>query len=485
MLYAPIIHLLTEAHTRHTMHTVGGAVFFGGVTSLRDLTCRDCKGNKASLYGDDFATQPHHIGFVSKKDQPKEFDNLENMDVDVGLYDYYDNVVIGHQRVAVSVHMFPLDHGLMLNAPPVLTNDKGEATVKFSPVGKHGKDYSFTFSNSEYGNVTFKSRPIECASNEVAVDFPPDSDGEFSVCEERNTEDGGTTLLVLHIIGGILLGLIAVMALMSLMLTFYLNRRSDMEGSRFHLDYTVSVLVVFGLLLGCAGGFLFIPDPSDSICPALPWMWAMCAVFVMTPLVVRLGWFDFYPKDRVTPWTLTGGVTAFIFILNAIVLMVWTIAWPLEEGYVTDDADVTYQCEGDHAIVFISILLGINGVVALVGLVISMMGGMTKKRVTKYMRFKENLSFVIMNSIFVSLVAIAILFVKYDDTTVRFAAPVFAFVLGAFVLIVGIFILPASYRRSASDFASSTSGGSSKQNQSTGTTTMNTMSSNTMSSDTF
>eukprot|EP01104_Vermistella_antarctica_P004315 TRINITY_DN1478_c0_g1_i3.p1 TRINITY_DN1478_c0_g1~~TRINITY_DN1478_c0_g1_i3.p1 ORF type:complete len:859 (-),score=177.49 TRINITY_DN1478_c0_g1_i3:70-2646(-) len=350
-------HTGIETNTFTGNHAdVGGAAYFSSL--MGDLVkCRLCSQNTASRYGDVFATPPTKLQLDKA---PKDtFANLEVISVEVQMADAFGSVVRGEgSNPVVFVSLTTGGRkGALLNARPQQVDVEGVAKFEFAIVGEMGEDYVVNFTAQSLNETSFTSSPEFCKSDEVGIGFPPDS-GNFEVCVEASTEDGGVTLDVLHWVIGLLVCALAIADAFLCGLVFATNNMMYQKEMPFQFDPLVAALNFAGVLLGCIGCLLLIPDLTDAICVILPWVWGFVYLLMAVPIVTQLTYTSWSGRLQ-TPWMLQFICYTGVAIPVLIVLVTWTAAFTLEQEYIEDDNDLTPTCDGDHAMVFASLLIGV------------------------------------------------------------------------------------------------------------------------------
>eukprot|EP01104_Vermistella_antarctica_P007643 TRINITY_DN1875_c1_g1_i1.p1 TRINITY_DN1875_c1_g1~~TRINITY_DN1875_c1_g1_i1.p1 ORF type:complete len:1033 (-),score=235.46 TRINITY_DN1875_c1_g1_i1:61-3159(-) len=441
---------------RNNRADVGAAMYTDGTTvvdkeherRIGKYKCGDCRGNEAEVYGDDFASNPTAVRII---DSPDEFNNLQSFESSAEAIDAYGNRVRGLKFAIKPVIAGSGAKAGLVDANTVTTDDSGIAKFGFSIVSDFSQKVELNYVEQSL-NIESASVDIQaqdgCLDGEVIVDFPPNTNA-FPVCVEADTQQPDTTVKVFWIITGILMGALMLLCIvLSVYITCFDVRvlaGSNGEDYRpFIYDLSVGWCMFIGIFAGCTACIIQIPDPTDSLCTALPWMWCLCAVLISTPLVtsiVYLAASSSKANGRVPTWvTLTA--TGVMLALNAVVLIVWTVIDPLELGYAQDEADLTKQCEGDHTMVFVGVLIGLNAIGLSIALILTFGGEFGKFRSARWASHVQNLGLAVTHITFVATATIILLFLKYDDYSARYIIQACGFLLCAYVLVLLLFILP-------------------------------------------
>eukprot|EP01104_Vermistella_antarctica_P014107 TRINITY_DN4390_c0_g2_i2.p1 TRINITY_DN4390_c0_g2~~TRINITY_DN4390_c0_g2_i2.p1 ORF type:complete len:1022 (-),score=210.52 TRINITY_DN4390_c0_g2_i2:80-3001(-) len=411
---------------------------------FQKIKCGSCKGNKAGIYGDDFASIPIQLAVSDKT--PKSFRNLDTFDVTIEAQDIFENRVIGADFVIVP-SIEPAKKAVLVGASSLQLDDDGKAEFRLSVVAQFGDKPELIFSDrlQALSGTSFEAESEECRDDEVIIDYPPGSD-TFPVCVEASTLQPTSLVKVFWILTGILLGILLLTCIALFIVLPLYNRHlvnAYDEDKVFQFELMTSYLTIVGVIAGIVACVLLIPDPADGICTALPWVWSLCALLVIWPLVAQVTWPRMFARAEEVPFWAILVVVGVGAVLNAIVLIVWTSIDPLELGYAQDDSDLTKQCESEHSLAFIITLLCINGVVLVVGMIVAFLGEFSMFKQTRLSTVVvQNIDLCVTHLFFVGTAVIVLLFVKYDNPDARYIIQSCGFLLGAYVLIILLFFVP-------------------------------------------
>eukprot|EP01104_Vermistella_antarctica_P014820 TRINITY_DN4724_c0_g1_i1.p1 TRINITY_DN4724_c0_g1~~TRINITY_DN4724_c0_g1_i1.p1 ORF type:complete len:528 (+),score=136.31 TRINITY_DN4724_c0_g1_i1:1889-3472(+) len=431
--------------------SAGGAAYIsddnGGSPHKQDQCGKkECKGNDASIYGDDFASDATNLHLDSSSIQDKTLINLDTISTRVTVVDAFGTTV-SESEVVIRPHIEP--NGAALVGASVATTKNGEAHFEFSGVAQFGQDVTIVYIDQSGVLDSYNHKlttQTHCHDGEVTVDYPPGSNA-FEVCVEGSTQEATTTLKVFWIVTGIFIGLLILACLACIVVLPFFNNwlRKRLESSTpFQFELITMWPMLIGVITGCVAVLIQIPDPTDGICGALPWMWAIACWLVVGALVGQVVWMTFCPPtsiSRVNPLYFI--IFMCIYgLLNAIVLIVWTALDTLELGYVQDDADLTKECQGDNALVYIGVLIGINGLFLLFGVVLTFAGELGRFRSKKWSSHVQNLGMAVSHVSLVATAIVVLMFVEYGDPSARYIIQACGYLLIGWVLLLLIFFVP-------------------------------------------
>lgn len=346
----------------------------------------------------------------------------------------YD-AILSFQKAVVAMELAsqnPLNGKLMFDQ--ILKLDVAGATGRIRFDANGDRDSQWTIKNSR--GETFVNVGTWNANDGINVDkskiiWPM---GDSNIPLDRPTTIYQVVSLGAYIVVAVLagLGIIACLGIIVFILIF--RHHSAIKAS----STTFSILMILGGILfyvaAIVVGFLGLNVSFYSnICVAQPWMIGIAFVSFFSPLFLKtIRIWMLFGKNKglhtkpISDLQLMLGVLAFV-VLEAILLIVWTVVDPQQAYlYTTDDyVTVNELCSSEFSTVFYAIFFTWKGVMLFFGAFIAY----TIRNVHEKFNEAKLIAYSIYNTFLISVIVCVIIFFQPHNTILQFVLKTIALLL--------------------------------------------------------